>query len=213
MGTPAQGGDQFADEGFKHDLEQKTMAGFRRVFPLLGPLRKYLARPLKAAGAKFFGDTTKDTIRSGNWYGNDTTWRMALDLNRILMYADANGQMHDKPARRLFCVVDGIVGGEGNGPMDATPKACGTIIAGMNPVATEMVCARLMDFDFEKLPILHRALDNHRLSLMSFGYDEIACTSNLEQLNKRLEEIKGAVFGFEPHFGWKGHIERSSIQG
>ena len=42
-------------------------------------------------------------------------------------------------------------GGEGNGPMDATPKGCGSVISGMNPVATEMVCARLMDFDYQKL--------------------------------------------------------------
>ncbi len=207
LGTPAQGGDQFADESFKHDLEQKTMAGFRKVFPLLGPLRKWLAKPLKTMGAKFFGETTKDTIRSGNWHGNDTTWRMALDLNRILMYADGNGQIQQKRTRRLFSVVDGVVGGEGNGPMDAIPKLAGSIIAGMNPVATEMVCARLMDFDYKKLPLLYRALDEHRLPLANFSYNEINSVSRREQLNKRLQEVEGEVFGFEPHFGWKGHVE------
>jgi len=207
LGTPAQGGDQFADEALKHNLEQKTMAGFRKVFPMLGPLRKLLAKPLKSAGTKFFGDTTKDTIRSGNWYGNDTTWRMALDLNRILIYADSNGQVQPKPTRRLFCMVDGIVGGERNGPMDAIPKASGAIVAGMNPVAVEMVCARLMDFDYEKIPLLCRALDKHPFPLVDFAHDDIRCMSNDEQLNKELKEIGGEVFGFEPHFGWKGHVE------
>ena len=213
LGTPSQGGDQFADEGFKHNLEQKTMAGFRKIFPLLGPLKKFLAKPLKAMGAKFFGETTKDTVRSGNWYGNDTTWRMALDLNRILMYADCNGQIQPKPVRRLFCVVDGIVGGEGNGPMDATPKGCGSVISGMNPVATEMVCARLMDFDYQKLPLLYQALDMHPLPLIDLSYNDVGCASNQAQLNKKLQEIEGEIFGFEPHFGWKGHVELTQRHG
>ena len=134
---------------------------------------------------------------------------MAHDLNRILMYADSNGQIQEEPVRRLFCIVDGIVAGEGNGPMDATPKTCGSIIAGMNPVATEFVCARLMDFDYQKLPLLHRSLDTeHPLPLVNFSYDDISCASNQAQLNTKLEEISGEVFGFEPHFGWKGHIKR-----
>jgi len=214
LGTPAQGGDQFCDEGFKHNLEQKTMAGFRKIFPFLGPLRKLLAKPLKAMGAWYFGETTKDTIRSGNWYGNDTTWRMALDLNRILLYADSNGQVQSRPARRLFCVVDGIVGGEGNGPLDPRSKPSGSIIAGMNPVATEMVCARLMDFDYLKMPVLYRSLDaEHPLPLVNFGYEDIRCASNQEQLNNGLREIKGELFGFEPHFGWKGHVELARKDG
>ena len=213
LGTPAKGGDQFADGTIKHSLEQSSMAGFRRVFPLLGPIRKHLAKPLKAVGTKFFGDTTKDTIRSGNWYGNDTTWRMTLDLNRILMYADGNGHVHPKPIRRLFCVVDGIVGGEGNGPMDATPKLSRSIIAGMTPAAVELVCARLMGFDFQKLPVLYRSLDNnHPLPLLNFSYDDISCVSNHERLNKYLKEIEGEIFAFEPHFGWKGHIELDSLK-
>ena len=84
----------------------------------------------------------------------------------------------------------------------------------MNPVATEMVCARLMDFDYQKLPLLYRALNaDHPLPLMNFGHDDVECASNQEQLNKKLGEIKGAVFGFEPHFGWKGHVELTQRHG
>jgi len=32
--------------------------------------------------------------------GNDVTWRAVLDLNRILYYADANGNVHGKLACR-----------------------------------------------------------------------------------------------------------------
>ena len=208
VGTPAQGGDQFADDGIKHRIERGTMACFRSLFPLLGPLRGAMAKPLKALGKGVFGDTNTDTIRSGNWYGNDTTWRMVIDLNRILMYADSSGDLQDHPARRMFCIVDGIVGGEGNGPLDPTPKPAGMVLAGVNPIAVDLACARLMGFDYERLPVLYRSLGNeHPLPLMNFSYDDINCVSNQERLNKNLKEMKGEIFAFEPHFGWKGHIE------
>src|SRR5690606_12091736 len=116
-------------------------------------------------GKRVFGDTNTDTIRSGNWHGNDTTWRMCLDLNRILLYADADGRWHETPARRFFSLVDGVIAGEGNGPLDPTPKPVGVIVAGFNPVAVDMTCARLMGFDYRKIPLLRRAIEEHALPL------------------------------------------------
>ena len=55
-------------------------------------------------------------IQAGAWYGNDTCWRMALDLTRIAHFADRCGIMRDKPARRHLTFIDGVIAGEGNGP-------------------------------------------------------------------------------------------------
>ena len=211
-GTPCQGGDQFADDGIIHRIEQKTMVCFRHLFPLFGPLRGIMARPLQALGKRIFGDTNTDTIRSGNWYGNDTTWRMVIDLNRILMYADTNGCLRDKPKRRIFCIVDGIVGGEGNGPLDPTPKPSGIIVVGRNPVAVELTCARLMGFDYVRLPVLCRALDNHSLPVTAFEYDGVICKSNDPQFDRSLHEFDGMSLAFKPHFGWQGHVELNRMQ-
>lgn len=207
LGTPAQGGDQFADDGLKHRIERNTMACFRRLFPLLGPMRTIAAKPLKAMGQRIFGDTNIDTIRSGNWYGNDTTWRMVIDLNRILMYADNKGCLQDSPAGRIFCIVDGIVGGEGNGPLDPTPKPAGIVIAGANPVAVDLVCARLMGFDYKRLPVLSQAMAKHLLPISGAEYDEVVCRSDNPQFDGLLAEFNGISLAFKPHFGWKGHIE------
>jgi len=73
-------------------------------------------------------------------------WRTIVDLNRAVMYADLTGDLQETPARRMFCIVDGIIGGQGNGPMDPIPKAAGVVVAGMNPVAVEHVCASIMGF-------------------------------------------------------------------
>ena len=172
-----------------------------------------MAKPLKGFGRGIFGDTNTNTIRSGNWYGNDTTWRMVIDLNRILMYADEEGHPQNKPARRVFCIVDGIVGGEGNGPLDPTPRPAGVVLAGANPVAVDLACARIMGFDYKRLPVLCKATARHSLPLSVSEYDEVICTSDNPQFDGHLCEFNGASLAFEPHFGWKGHVELTPRHG
>ena len=207
LGIPSQGGDQFADNGIRRRIEGTTMACFRKVFPLLGPVQTMLAKPLKAAGQALFGDTNTDTIRSGNWYGNDTTWRMVIDLNRILMYADSEGNLQEHPVRRGFSIVDGIVGGEGNGPLDPTPKRAGAILAGENPVAVDLTSAQLMGFDYRRLPLLCRVSDHHSLPILPFDRGPVACRSNGQCCCRALHELNDLSLSFLPHFGWQGHIE------
>jgi uncharacterized protein (DUF362 family) len=206
-GTPAEGGDQFNDSSFLRRSERLAVALFKRSFPMLGALRGTVAGPIKALGKSLFGDTNVDTVRSGNWFGNDTTWRMAVDLNRILHYADRDGTLHKQPMRRFLSVVDGIVGGEGNGPLDPQPKPSGVILAGTNPVVVDLVAARLMGFDYRKLPMIHKALEAHALPLASCAVANIKCLSNDQSFNRAVTELEGALLAFAPHFGWRGHIE------
>jgi len=211
-GTPVQSGDQFADDGMIHRIERKTMACFRSLFPLFGPFRRIIAKPLKGFGKGIFGDTNTNTIRSGNWYGNDTTWRMVIDLNRILMYADNNGKLQENPARRLFCIVDGIIGGEGNGPLDPTPKPSGFVLSGNNALAVDLVCAHLMGFDYKRIPVLYQSLNQHSLPIATFEYNEIICKSNDQQFDQALNEFHRTNQAFKPHFGWQRHIEMNHLQ-
>jgi uncharacterized protein (DUF362 family) len=206
-GTPAQGGDQFAEDGLLHRTERGVMAVFRKCFPLLGPFRAHMAAPLKVLGRRVFGDTNTDTVRSGNWYGNDTTWRMVLDLNRLLLYADATGALHPRPVRRFLSVVDGIIGGEGSGPLDPRPRPAGLIVAGTNPVAVDLACARLMGFDYQNIPMLTRALAPHPLPLADFGYADVVARSNDPSYDCPLTDLLGRLLAFAPHFGWAGHVE------
>jgi len=209
-GTPCQGGDQFADDGMIHRIERKAMACFRNLFPLFGPLKGVMAKPAKALGKSIFGDTNTNTVRSGNWYGNDTTWRMVIDLNRILMYADTNGRLQNKPARRMFCIVDGIVGGEGNGPLDPIAKPTGMALAGQNATSIDFVCANLMGFDFRKLPLIYRSFFAHPLPLATFESCDAIVHSNYRRLGARPIKHFDSSWMFVPHFGWKGHIEKTS---
>ncbi len=56
-----------------------------------------------------------------------------------------------------FAIVDGIVGMEGNGPIQGTPKPCGLLILGDDPVAVDATCARVMGLRPERIPYLKEA--------------------------------------------------------
>jgi uncharacterized protein (DUF362 family) len=46
-----------------------------------------------------------------------------------------------------FCLVDGLIGQEGLGPAFGTPKRCELLVAGIDPVAVDSCCARIMGFN------------------------------------------------------------------
>lgn len=52
---------------------------------------------------------------------------------------------------RQFCIVDGIEGMEGNGPILGTSRSAGVIIAGADPVAVDSTCCRIMRVDPAKV--------------------------------------------------------------
>jgi uncharacterized protein (DUF362 family) len=49
--------------------------------------------------------------------------------------------------RPRYAIVDGIVGMEGNGPIQGEPVQAGVLVFGDDPVATDVVTASLMGFD------------------------------------------------------------------
>lgn len=60
------------------------------------------------------------------------------------------------PVRR-FAIVDGIVGMEGNGPIQGEPRSCGAVIFGEDPVAVDATAARLMTIDPQQVTYLAEA--------------------------------------------------------
>jgi uncharacterized protein (DUF362 family) len=49
--------------------------------------------------------------------------------------------------RRTFAIVDGIVGMEGNGPIQGTPKQVGVLVMGSDLPAVDATCCRIMGID------------------------------------------------------------------
>ncbi len=145
----------------------------------------------------------------GSWYGNETIARTTIDLNRIVRYAMPGGELADQPQRRLFSIVDGVVAGDGDGPLAPSPRAEGVVMAGADPVAVDMAAARLIGFRYRAIPTLRLALDG------AAGFRLAACDESAVRIVSSLERWNGLAPGdrrgpslaFRPHEGWKGHIE------
>ena len=208
FGSPGSGGDQFPDATVKSRIENSVVRRAKKMLLTRHPFALKFARRTKGMAYCIFGDTER-VVRSGNWHGNDTVWRMSMDLNRILFYADAAGAMrNDGEAKRYFSVVDGIVAMEGNGPVAGTRKTAGVVIGGCNPVAVDAVCARLMGLDVAKIPLIDRAFEPHKYPLVDYALDEIQPLSNFPAWDKPLAYWSHEdLLHFKPHFGWAGKIE------
>ena len=64
---------------------------------------------------------------------------------------------------KAFAIVDGIVGMEGNGPIQGTPRTAGVVIAGASPVAVDATCCRIMGLDPTRIRYLQLAAGEQNL--------------------------------------------------
>lgn len=205
-GSPRDGGDQFPNMTFRRRAEQRAVA-FARSMALKAPgVGGFVARKLRRAGKVAFGD--QNVIRSGNWHGNDTTWRMVLDLNRCLLYGNGDGTLRRAEPKRYYSVIDGCVGMEGAGPMAGDPIRSDVLIGGTDPVAVDIVATRVMGFDWRKIPMLREALGDRALPVTKVRPEDIVVVSDVAEWNGKFLEIEPREFlRFRPHFGWRGRIE------
>ena len=67
---------------------------------------------------------------------------------------------------RQFAIVDGIVGMEGNGPIQGIPKHAGVLVAGKDPVAVDATCCRIMRIDPSQIGYLRLAIGADREKIM-----------------------------------------------
>jgi uncharacterized protein (DUF362 family) len=207
-GDPTTGGDQFPSRNVNAVIEGPLLATLKQSLLANQRMAKLLS-PLKKTGEKIFGKTG-NTIRSGNWYGNDTLWRTILDLNKILLYGNPDGSFRHPglPYRKPYiAVVDGILAGQGNGPLEPDPVEYGRIITGTGPAEVDLTCAWLMGFEPWKIPSIARAFNTHEFPVAMVPPEQV--TAVFDGANFALSSLPAEfIHPFIPHFGWKGHIER-----
>ena len=152
-GTPTENGDEYP---FPPPLPVRIENQLQR-FPL--PFdHSLIARAPKLAEGRSQNGFLHGFIMEGSWEGNDTIWRTVLDLNQVLFYADRAGRMTERPQRRYLAIVDGIIAGEGEGPLASTPRHAGLLIAGRDPALVDAACARAMGYSERSVRMIHRAL-------------------------------------------------------
>ncbi|MGA1866346.1 MAG: DUF362 domain-containing protein [Thermoplasmatota archaeon] len=80
-----------------------------------------------------------------------------LDFSKMLL------DLTDASGTDLF-VVDGIIGMDGKGPSQGRPRKVGAILSGIDPVAMDLHVARMVGLKPDKIPILHAAFVQGRIS-------------------------------------------------
>ncbi|MGP8243880.1 MAG: DUF362 domain-containing protein [Bryobacteraceae bacterium] len=77
----------------------------------------------------------------------------------VLHWAGINESIADLHSAypRQFALVDGIVGMEGNGPIQGAAKPAGVLVAGRDPVAVDATCCRIMKIDPLRIAYLQMA--------------------------------------------------------
>jgi uncharacterized protein (DUF362 family) len=130
------------------------------------------------------------------WYGNDTTWRMVMDLNMIINYGKEDGTLADTPQRVLYSFCDGIIGGQGDGPLSPDPLNLG-VVSFTNDSATNDICmATLMGMDLHKLPLLTAAK-----SFMP--HRNVSITLNNKAV--KIDELNQYAVKARPSRGWQNY--------
>jgi uncharacterized protein (DUF362 family) len=209
VGSDEQGGDEFPGSGWLDRARSRASERARGWLARGVGLR--WVRLVRRVESRVRGD---DFIRSGNWHGNRTTWRMCLDLNRCFYYSDASGQHFDatSPVRRALTLMDGIVAGDGNGPLAPRDVPLGVVLAATDPVALDLAALRLMGFDWRRIPKICEAMraDTLRITQVRDPADVVLWeTEGGPPERRKLEEIHCAT-AFEPHPGWRDHIESTT---
>lgn len=147
----------------------------------------------------------------GSWHGNDTVWRMCLDLQRILHYGQLNGSLADRSRREVLHITDAIVAGEGNGPLRPAPVPCGVLTLARNAPAADWVHGCLMCFDPSRIPLTREAFRLAERALATFSPDAIVPL--VEGTPMSIGDLTRLPWrAFAPPTGWAGACEQTSMQ-
>ena len=103
----------------------------------------------------------------GSWHGNDTIWRTCLDLNRALLYADAEGRFHETPQREELSIVDAVITGQGTGPLEPDPLPTGAVFATRNPAAGDLLACSLLGFRPDRIRLVDSSFASMRWPIAS----------------------------------------------
>ena len=218
LGTPKSGGDEtpdsptLSDSTLLHARRLIIKTFFNRRYPIMEKLHDTLFHSTVYVAARTLlrkvglrQSPQSSATDGGNWPGNDSCWRMVADLARIAFYGDSNGHLCSIPQRRLFSFVDGIIGGDLNGPLKPRARPSGVIIAGADPGAVDVVCTRVMGFDPLRLPLFQWLWKSGDHQLFP-AVEKIRINGNAEAVKNHLLN-PGRCLGFEPHKNWTGQLE------
>lgn len=221
VGSPDEGGDQYPPGHFT-PMEERLIRTERWMYDTFlarqNKFLEYIHRSIYFLHGKLikpFGirvEREKRKLDAGNWHGNDSAWRMSVDLIKLFLFTGKDGKMHDTPQRRVFSIVDGIIGGDGEGPLTPDAVSSGVLIGGENLLAVDIAATRLMGFDPARIRTFEHLLRAKDRDFGISGHSDITVRSNEPDWRDILSDKRNRYLGFRPHPGWVGQVEAGKDQ-
>jgi uncharacterized protein (DUF362 family) len=140
------------------DLNRDEVA---RVAPFAGGSGIYLARTALAADLV----VSIARMKTHHWAGATLSMKNLFGVVPGAVYGWPKNHLHqigigpcvaelNRIFPRRFAIVDGIVGMEGNGPIQGRARPCGVLVMGSDLAAVDATCCRIMGIDPEKIEYL-----------------------------------------------------------
>src|ERR1700688_2328452 len=109
-------------------------------------------------------------MKTHHWAGATLSMKNFFGLVPGSVYGWPKNQLHhigipesivelNRIFHRSFAIVDGIVGMEGNGPIQGTPKPAGLLVMGSDLPSVDATCCRIMGIDPAKVDYLRMAAE------------------------------------------------------
>lgn len=149
---------------------------------------------------------SKENYREGAWYGNDTIWRMVLDINNVVQnYLNKDGKR-----KVLLAFADMIVAGENDGPLYPSSKKSGVVAFSDGLVAFDEAITTIMGFDYKLIPVIYNASKYEKL-IFGCQTESIIISNYLPWNEKKCGEIKYKdTLQMDASKNWKGYCELNS---
>ena len=188
-GSTSSGGDQFPGKSPMIDLFNKLADHhWQNVLTnsdQVNKIEKFLLRTITL----FLVLTKKDGYLDAGWPGNDTLPRTTVDLNNILQ----------NRYKKLIHIVDGVIAGEGKGPLRPEPLHTGIVLMGDSASAVDLVMAKLIGYDPLQIRTIKHAL-THPKSKLKFKVSSLQVIRN--SIEVKLNKINS--LGFKKPDLWRG---------
>jgi len=159
---------------------------------------KKLYLPNTALGADLLVSIAK--MKTHHWVGATLSMKNLFGVvpsgiygwpKNVLHWAGINESIADLHFAfpHQMAIVDGIVGMEGNGPIQGVPKQAGVLVAGCDPRAVDATCCRIMKIDPLGVEYLRLAA----------GQEAALAEGNIVQAGERIADV-ATPFALIPEF-------------